>query len=100
MRLGAQILIGTEIWLHISALLFPEPTLSMLTAHCQWEDETVRESTGHPPSGAKVKKRKLLALHTYGFLRVIALLLFHVCDSCDIMCVCLSASAMIVVVST
>src|SRR6218665_671137 len=24
--------------------------MSTLTTHCQWEDETVRERTGHPPS--------------------------------------------------
>jgi len=30
--------------------------MSTLTAHCQWEDETVRERTGHPPSYAVAKK--------------------------------------------
>jgi len=25
-------------------------TMSTLTAHCQWEDETVSERTGQPPS--------------------------------------------------
>ena len=36
------------------------------TAHCQWEDETVRERTGHPPSYAEAKKMKSLTLHTRG----------------------------------
>ena len=40
--------------------------MSTLTAHCQWEDETVRERTGHPPSYAVAKKMKLLTLHTHG----------------------------------
>ena len=34
------------------------------TAHCQWEDKTVRERTGDPPSYAKAKKIKLLKIHT------------------------------------
>jgi len=40
--------------------------MSALTVHCQWEDETVRERTGHMPSYAKAKKMKLLTLHTHG----------------------------------
>src|SRR6218665_915042 len=40
--------------------------MSTLTAHCQWEDETVRERTGHPPSYAEAKKVKSLTLHTHG----------------------------------
>jgi len=39
-----------EIWFKISA---PPSTL---TALCQWEDETSRQRTGHPPSYAKAKK--------------------------------------------
>ena len=38
------------------------------TAHCQWEDETVRERTGHSPSYAEAKKMKSLTLHTHGCL--------------------------------
>src|SRR6218665_2928156 len=41
-----------------------------LTVHCQREDETVRERTGHPPSYAEAKKMKSLTLHTHGCLRV------------------------------
>jgi len=37
--------------------------VSTLTVHYQWEDETVTESTGHPPSYAKAKKMKSLTLH-------------------------------------
>src|SRR6218665_2480318 len=40
--------------------------MSPLTAHCQWEDETVRERTGQPPSYAEAKKMKSLTLHTHG----------------------------------
>jgi len=46
--------------------------MTTLTVHCQWEDETVREGTGHLPSSssyAKAKKIKLLTLHTHGCLR-------------------------------
>ena len=43
--------------------------MSTLIAHCQWEDETVRERIGHPPSDAVAKKMKSLTLHTYGCLR-------------------------------
>ena len=34
--------------------------------HCQWEDETVRERIGHPPSYAVTKKMKSMTLHTHG----------------------------------
>src|SRR6218665_2203429 len=47
--------------------------MSTLTAHCQWEDETARKSTGHPPSYAEAKKMKSLTLQipgcTIGILR-------------------------------
>jgi len=39
---------------------------STLTTHCQWEDETVRERTGHPPSYAVAKKMESLTLYTNG----------------------------------
>ena len=42
--------------------------MSTPTVHCQWEDETVRERTGHPPSYAEAKKMKSLTLHTHGCL--------------------------------
>jgi len=44
--------------------------MSTLTVHCQWEDETVREMTGHPPSYAEAKKMKSLTLYTHGCPRV------------------------------
>jgi len=44
--------------------------MSTLTAHCQWEEETVRERIGRPPSYAVAKKMKSLTLHTHGCLRV------------------------------
>ena len=37
-----------------------------LIVHCQWEDEMVKEGTGHPPSYDEAKKRMLLTLHTHG----------------------------------
>src|SRR6218665_203344 len=37
-----------------------------LTAHCQWEEEVVRERTGHTPSYAETKKMKSITLHTHG----------------------------------
>ena len=46
--------------LHSSAMM------STLTVYCQWEDETVRDRTGHPPSYAEAKKMKSLTLHTQG----------------------------------
>jgi len=36
--------------------------MSALTAHCQWEDETVRERTDHPPSYTEAKKMKSLTV--------------------------------------
>jgi len=42
--------------------------MSTLTVHCQWEDETVRERTGHAPSYAKAKKMKSMTLHAHGCL--------------------------------
>src|SRR6218665_2403035 len=42
--------------------------MSALTVHFQWEVETVRKRTGHPPSYAEVKKMKSLTLHIHGLL--------------------------------
>src|SRR6218665_429635 len=50
------------------------PMTSILTIHFQWEDETVKERTGHPPAYADSKKIKSLALHTHGCPRVVFLL--------------------------
>ena len=43
--------------------------MSTLIIHCQWEDETVRERNGHPPSYDEAKKMKSLTLHTHGCLK-------------------------------
>ena len=71
MRFGVQIPAVAEVWFEISAPSAPlvnSAMMSTLTAHChcQWEDETVRERTGHPPSYAEAKKMKSFTLHTHG----------------------------------
>jgi len=43
--------------------------MSTLTTLCQWEDETVRERTVHPPSYVVAKKMKSLTLHTHVCLK-------------------------------
>ena len=43
-----------------------EVQLLALSAHYQWEDETVWERTGHPPSYAEAKKMKSITLNTHG----------------------------------
>jgi len=53
------------------SVLLPTPLtnsamMRTLTAHCQWEDVTVQERTGHSSSYAEAKKVKVLALHTHG----------------------------------
>jgi len=35
---------------------YTDRMMSTLTVHCQWEDETVRETTGYPLSYAEAKK--------------------------------------------
>jgi len=40
--------------------------MSTLIVHYQWEDEVVRERTGHPSLYAEVKKMKLLTLYAHG----------------------------------
>ena len=60
-----------EIWFEISVPPTPltnSTMMSTLTAHCQWEDETVRKRAGHPLSYAVAKKMKSLTLHTHGCL--------------------------------
>src|SRR6218665_4025679 len=53
----------------VSLLFNVKNSNSTLTIQCQWEDETVRERTGHPPSYAEAKKMKSLILHTHGCSR-------------------------------
>ena len=68
-RLAVQIPARADIWFEISA---PAPPNQLSydeytdRTHCQWEDEMVRERTGHLPSYAEAKKMKLLTLHTHG----------------------------------
>jgi len=38
--------------------------MSILTVYCLWEDEMVRERTGHIPSYAEAKKMKLLTFQS------------------------------------
>ena len=56
---------GSRFLLHLRPLANSAMT-STLIAHCQWEDETVSERTGHPPSYAEAKKTKSLTLHSHG----------------------------------
>src|SRR6218665_2700844 len=56
---------GSRFLLHLHPLAY-SAMMSTLTIHCQWEDEMVRETTGHPLSHAKAKKLKSLILHTHG----------------------------------
>ena len=46
---------GSRVLLHLRPLA-NSAMMSTLTIHCQWEDETVRERTSHPPSCADAKK--------------------------------------------
>ena len=53
MRFGVQNPARAEIWFEISVPSAPLANLAMmstLTPRCQWEDETVRERTGHRSS--------------------------------------------------
>src|SRR6218665_2446718 len=56
---------GLRFLLHLQPLA-NAAMMSILTAHCQWEDETMRERTGHLPSHTEAKKTKSLTLHTHG----------------------------------
>jgi len=40
--------------------------MSTLIIYCQWEDDMVRDRTGHPPPYTEAKKIKLLTFHTSG----------------------------------
>src|SRR6218665_2531007 len=61
---------GSKFLSHL-CLLVNSALMSTLIAHCQREDETVRQRTGHPPAYAVAKKMKSLALHTHGCFRAI-----------------------------
>jgi len=66
-RFGVQITPGQKFGSRFLFHLHPlakSAMMSTLTANCQWEDETVRERIGHPPSFAEAKKMKSLTLHT------------------------------------
>src|SRR6218665_153303 len=81
MNFEVQILAKEEIFIEISA---PSAPLSQLSygeytdAHCLWEDETVRERTGHPHSYTVAKKMKSLTLHTHGCLKELLFFFFPV----------------------
>ena len=69
MRFRVQIPTRAEIWFEIDAPPAPianSAMMSTLTAHCQWEDETVKERTCHLPSHAAAEKMKSLTFHTHG----------------------------------
>jgi len=62
---------GLKFFIDISAppaSLPKSAMMSTLTIHCQWEDDTARERTGHPPSYTEAKKMKSLTLHTHSAL--------------------------------
>ena len=76
MRFGVQIPARAGIWIETctpSELSYDEYTphlphnISTMSV-IQWEDETVRERTGQPPSyrPTVAKKMKSLTLHTHG----------------------------------
>src|SRR6218665_1225974 len=73
-------LFGSRFLFHL-CFLGNSAMMSTLTAHYQWEDETVRERTGHPPSYAEAKKFKSLKLHTHGCPR--ASLRYSYSSSCS-----------------
>src|SRR6218665_1922141 len=50
--------LGSRFLLHLHPLA-NSATMSTLTVHCQWEDETERERTGHPPSYADAKNNSI-----------------------------------------
>ena len=66
MRFGAQIPSRVDIWFENFALSAgPAPlAISTMTIRCQWEDETAKDKTGHPPSYAEAKKMNSLTLRT------------------------------------
>src|SRR6218665_751337 len=57
---------GSRFLLHVHPIA-NSAMMSTLAVYCQYEDETVRERTGHQPSCAGAKKMKLLKLHTPGY---------------------------------
>src|SRR6218665_535231 len=60
--------------------------MSTLTVHCQWEDEAVRDRTGHPPSYAKAKKLKSLPNSSHPWLpqgtALLLLIIFYQMKAC------------------
>src|SRR6218665_1887752 len=72
-----------EIWFEISAPQRPianSAMISTLTSHCQWEDEIVRERTGHLPSNAEVKENEVFNTSFLIYLALGTDILFHVLD--------------------
>ena len=69
---------GSRFQLHLCPLA-NSALMSTLTAHCQCEDEKVKEMTGHPTSYAVAKKMKSLTLHTHGHLKGLFFFSFILC---------------------
>jgi len=68
---------GSRFLLHLRPLA-NSAMMSTLTIHCQWEDEMVRERTGHLSSYAEAKEKlKSLTLHTDGLLRRLLFFFFQ-----------------------
>ena len=58
---------GQKFWSRLMFLwrrLAGSAMMNTMTVHCQWEDETAMERTGHPSSHAEARKMKLLTLYT------------------------------------
>src|SRR6218665_1564870 len=56
--LGFKYRPGQKFSLRFLLRLYPianSAMMSTLTIHCEWEDETLRERTGHPPSYTEAK---------------------------------------------
>ena len=83
-EVGVQNPARAEISLEISAPSAPlaNSAMSALTAHCRWDEETLKERIGHQPSYVEAKKMKSLTLHTHGYHRaglIELLFFFYMC---------------------
>ena len=79
-QVRVQIPARAEICVKISAPPTNSITMSSLTMHCQWEEETAMEKADDPSSYAEAKKMKLLTSYPWlpqGWRK--GLLLFFFC---------------------
>src|SRR6218665_1860664 len=60
-----DILFSACDWCGMTSVFQINEHTTTLTLHGQWEDEMLRERTGHLPSYAEDKKMKSITLHTY-----------------------------------